>query len=252
MKLQVDSRGIGESKIFSLVGELLTNSPYAVEKVALDVGDYCILNDAGDPCVLVERKTHADMATSLQSKNHMKEQVYRIRAFHAKHPNAAVFIVYEGCMGANWYDKTTGSLPNKNVDMFLTCVACRDGVTVHHTVNETHTANWLVAMMKKETKGELRATKEEPNGEVGYLQTLALSKTGNCTSKNQWTRMLMAIDGVSAERAVAITKAYPTCSELVRSLKREHDATKEALENIQIKKRRLGPSVAKAIVDALQ
>ena len=147
----------------------------------------------------------------------------------------------------------TGSLPNRNADMFLTCVSSRDGIIVHHTVNEAHTAGWLVAMMKKEEKGELRSNINSPaNEETGYLQTLALAKSGNCTMKNQWTRMLMSIDGISAERAIAITQAYPTCSELVRSIKREAETTRESLENIQVKKRRLGPSVAKSIINALQ
>lgn len=243
---------MGESKIFALASELLKESPFTVERTTLDVGDYRILDDNGTPCVVVERKTHADMAGSLQSKNHMKEQVYRLRAFRVQFPAAVVFIVYEGPMSMQWYEKKIGSMPNRNIDMFLTCVTCRDGVAIHHTVSEEHTANWLIAMMRKEHKGELRSKGGEGDTprETDYLKTLALSKTGNCTTKNQYVRMLMAIDGVSAERATCVAGAYATCTTLVRALETDASATEEALANLPVKKRRLGPSVAKAIVSA--
>ena len=109
MKLLVDTRGTGEDKVFETAKLLLADTGYTVEKKALDVGDYHILNKDGELCVVVERKSHGDMATSLQSKNHMKEQVYRLRALAAQSTATIVFIVYEGPMSLLWYDGKTGA-----------------------------------------------------------------------------------------------------------------------------------------------
>ena len=138
-------------------------------------------------------------------------------------------------------------VPNKNIDMFLTCVTARDGVNIHHTVNHAHTAGWLVAMMRKEAKGELRGQMTDKEAQTGYLQTLSTNKLKNAGTHNQFTRMLMAIDGVSAERANGIVEKYPTCSDLVAALGKNKKDFENDVANIQIKKRRLGPSVAKNV-----
>ena len=246
MKWVVDSRGKGESEIYKLLVEHARDG-IEVERRAMDVGDYQLINDDGEVCVVVERKTHSDLAQSLKVKQHMKEQMVRLRAFKAQNPQAAVFLVYEGGVSGGWFKQSTHGFPNLSGDMYVTVAASREGVCTHSTGSKEHTAAWLVRMALKEAKGELRGDGSGPT-EAEVLRTLATSKAGNLTSSNQWARMLMAINGISAERALAIAERYPSCRALVEDLENNPADT---ISNLTVKRRRLGPAAARNVISAI-
>jgi ERCC4-type nuclease len=246
IKVLVDSRGQGESEVFELLSAPgFTTVP--VERACLDVGDYAIVDGSGRTVVLVERKSHQDMAGSLRTNNHLKEQICRLKAFQSQNPEAVTFILYEGCMGKTWYQSTNGGIPNSSIDMMLTCICSREGLGLHHTVSLEHTAAWISSLARKEAKGQLRA----PSGtrgavsEAGYIRTLAMSKTANTRATSPWTRVLMSVDGMSAVRAIAVVHAFPTCASLAKRLR--DDGGVEAVANIQVKRQRLGPAIAKRL-----
>ena len=252
MIIKVDIRGTGEDAIFSLLNQC-NASDYTIEKANLDVGDYHILRHDGTLAVVVERKSHNDLAGSLTTNNHIKEQVHRLKAIKAQKPRVVVFLLYEGILDSKWVSGKSGSLPNANACMFLTTATTREGLCVHYTVSREHTAKWLYAMAKKEEKGQLRApivvegsaSPTAPHHD-DYLQTLALTKQGNRKFENQWVRLLMSIDSVSLDRARAIAEEYPNCAKLVERVL--EDGAEDVIANIQVKKRKLGPALAKSIV----
>ena len=115
MIIRVDSRGIGENEIYQSMVANNSTLNYTIERVPLDVGDYHILNDDGSLAVVIERKSHSDLASSIQTNNHMKEQIFRLRALKAQQPNVVVFLLYEGVLDKEWTNRSTGSMPNANV-----------------------------------------------------------------------------------------------------------------------------------------
>jgi ERCC4-type nuclease len=250
MIIRIDSRGSGEHEIYLALQSLAASSSYKIEHVPLDIGDYHILNDDETLAVVIERKSHSDLAGSLQSNHHMKEQLYRLQALKEQQPNVAVFLLYEGALTKDWINAKTGSIPNANIDMFLTVTACRDGVHVHYTANRDHSSKWIYALAKKEEKGQLRLSeksKDSENKGSNYLSTLALTKQGNRKGENQWIRVLMSIDSISLDRAKAIAEKYPTCASLVKRVRDEEKTIEKELSELPVKKRKLGPALAKSL-----
>ena len=242
MLIKTDSRGSGECLIFNELISLNTNK-YTITQETLAVGDYHICKDNGEIVVVIERKTHSDLAGSICTNNHIKEQIQRLKALREQIPGVCIFLLYEGVMTADWIDKKSGCLPNTHACMFLSTVASREGICVHYTTSRTHTARWIYALSKKEEKGELRGTSVRDDGD--YLKTLALTKQGNRKSENQYTRLLMSIDSVSIDRARALESKYPTCAALV---KRVGESGAEAeISEIMVKKRRIGSTLANSI-----
>lgn len=243
----VDSRGQGEAQVFDLLcaAEGLAAD---VERAHLEVGDYAIVDDSGETVVLIERKSHQDMAGSLRTNSHLKEQICRLKAFQARNTAAATFILYEGCMGKSWPDATSAGIPHSTIDTMLTCICSREGLCLHHTVSLEHTARWIAALVKKEAKGELRPAGGRARGEVSetqYMRTMSMSKTANTRAASPWVRVLMAVDGMSAPRAVAVAQAYPSCARLAKRLR--EDGGVGAVADIQVKRQRLGPAIAKRL-----
>lgn len=83
--------------------------------------------------------------------------------------------------------------------------------------------------------------------ERSYVGTLKTTKTANLRIVSQWTRVLMSLDGFGSDKALAVSKAYPTCTALVKRL-REPDG-KKALENLDVKRTRLGPKATERLYD---
>ena len=253
MEIRCDSRGKGEDEIFQALRSHATDE-LSVSKRALDVGDFHVVRaDTGEVACVVERKTHSDLASSLKVNQHMKEQVIRLRAFKAQHPRCAVFLLYEGGVSAAWFRQSTQGFPNLSGDMYVTVAATREGLCTHSTGSREHTAAWLVRMARKELKGELRPAEGAPADvtEADVLRTLSTSKAGNLVQGNQWARMLMSVNSISADRALAIAAAYPSCAALVKAIDAAPEETQGALANLTVKKRRIGPAAAKLVVSAV-
>ena len=260
MKIRVDSRGKGENEVFDL---LSSNAEWhgnaTVELAHLDIGDYLIERADGSPAICVERKTHADLAQSIKTNHHIQEQVNRMKLFRSSNPGCVLYIVYEGTIDRKWREASTGGIPNANVDMYLTCRGTRDNIHVHCTASHEHTARWIGAMAKKEGKGEL--TYRAPDGlaasaaqpqsapvtESAYIRSLGASKSANLRATSQWTRVLLSIDGVGADKAIAISKAYPTCAKLVKRLR--EDGGKDEIAKLEVKRAKLGNAVAAKLSD---
>ncbi|KAJ1964969.1 Crossover junction endonuclease mus81 [Dipsacomyces acuminosporus] len=74
------------------------------------------------------------------------------------------------------------------------------------------------------------------------------SKSGTLSVGEIYLRMLMALRGISADKALAIGKVHPTPTQLIRALRDELNRAK-ALEDLVVSRtqRRLGPTMAKRV-----
>jgi len=192
MEIHVDSRGSGEATVYDLLCASQERHGAVVKRCALDVGDYLILDSDGKPAVCVERKTHADMAGSLRTNHHVQEQVCRLKALRATHRDLSVFIVYEGTISKNWHEGSNGGISNMNADMYLTCLASRDGLLVHSTSGPEHTARWLEGMILKERKGTLRCRD-------GRGAPVALAQC-NAAQRTRYTKGVLGVSGGACRR----------------------------------------------------
>lgn len=243
--LCVDKRGRGEGEVYEAI-------TFANKTLGdLPVGDYQFMDrSTNEVFMIVERKTHMDLAASIKSK-HMQEQLARMNETKSTHPQVIICLLLEGPIGSDWFLKATDGFPNTNLEMFLTSIALRGDIVVQYTASIRHTASWLSRMGKRIQEGKLRQRgSQDPQRLAGAHISSLVSRADTRTKNNQWARLLACIDGVSGEKALEIAKEFPSPFELVMYCKEvgRKQAVKRA-SDITIRKRRIGPTLAQRIVD---
>jgi ERCC4-type nuclease len=196
---------------------------------ALDLGDVAFLDASGATRLILERKTNADLAASIQD-GRWAEQKTRILS---NRNGAHVVYVIEGPSCADHDPR------------WITCVLSAqlfDGFAVISSPNLKGTFEVVAKLWAKMT---------DPDGEWGVppapvpISCLpvgrAKKKSDNYTPLEIWTSQLACIPRVSLEMAAKIVEVYPTLSDL------QERATVADLAAIPIKKRKVGPKVAQAI-----
>lgn len=243
VRICVDKRGKGESEVF----DSITHNRKAY--VDLPVGDYHFVDDATDEIVMiVERKTHADLACSIKSR-HMMEQLTRMNATKQEYPDVAVVLLFEGSIASDWIDRSTSGLPNTSLETFLTSLSLKGQINVQYTASIRHTASWCTRMAKRMEEGKFTLNASGNQRSPGAHISNLVSRADSRTKHNQWARLLCCVDGVSGEKALEIAKVFPTPFHLVMycSDTSSIDAVKR-ISDIKIRSRRIGPSLAKKIV----
>lgn len=239
----VDRRGKGESDVF----DLLTHPSKTYSD--LPVGDYHFVNhDTHEIIMIVERKTHSDLACSIKSR-HMMEQLSRMNSTKETHPHIRMVLLLEGTIGSDWIDNTTSGIPNSSLETFLTSINLQGRIHVQYTATLRHTASWCTRMAKRIEAGKFTAHTDSRSGSAGASLSNLVSRADTRTKHNQWARLLCSIDGVSGEKALALVKVYPSPSHLFMFCR--DVPKKEAINrmsDIKVRNRRLGPALAQKIV----
>lgn len=221
----------------------------------LDVGDFHIVSKSGadgvdgadgadEPPVVLgiwERKTYADLASSLSDKRYL-EQKHRMIATPCLYRG---YILEGQCPKGTYHGLQPGAIDSIRIGLL-----CRDDFKVLSSDGLAHTVTILEKLVKK--LPEYVSTSRD-NGEQ-YRNALVDSsvsgvKKENLTPEMCYLSQLVQIPQVSYGSARVIQGRYPNMASLVTAITTDRDQAISCLSNLKVSDRRLGPSVANKVCD---
>ncbi len=233
MKLIIDNR---EKSIIPL----FTGIEY--ETANLDLGDFQIVNPEGEIVLIVERKTQADLISSIKDGRHREQ---KLRLLNSNVSNIAYLI--EGKNDIKYFRPTDKS---SEVGSILNTMF-RDKLFVIRTLDMEETVLYIKTLLKKFTKNDFKFENKD------YSSVIKLKKKANLTPENCFIAQLSQIPGVSNTISKCIVEKYPSMSELCKNY--QNIETKECiklLENLTFiqnsgKSRKLGKVLSERIYNYL-
>jgi len=193
MKLIIDNR---EKSIIPLFNEI------EFETENLDLGDFQITNPDGEIVLIIERKTQADLISSIKDGRHREQ---KLRLLNSNVSNIAYLI--EGNNDIKYFKSTDKS---SEVGSILNTMF-RDKLFVIRTLNMKETVLYIKTLLKKFTKNDFKFKNKD------YSSVIKLKKKDNLTPENCYIAQLSQIPGVSNTIAKCIVNKYPTMSELCKN-----------------------------------
>ena len=193
MKLIIDNR---EKSIIPLFLEV------EYETANLDLGDFQILNPEGEIVLIIERKTQADLISSIKDGRHREQ---KLRLLSSNVSNIAYLI--EGKNDIKYFRPTDKS---SEVGSILNTMF-RDKLFVIRTLDMEETVLYIKTLLKKFSKNDFKFENKE------YSSVIKLKKKDNLTPENCFIAQLSQIPGVSNKIARCIVDKYPNMSELCKN-----------------------------------
>jgi len=136
MELVIDER---EAALYSRIVE--TSPTFSFSKRVLTLGDAMILDPQGKELCIIERKSLADLLSSITDGRY-KEQAYRLTHSSGLPPHHIIYCI-EGVLSTLKPDQ------KKRVYGAITSTLFFKGFSVYRTSSVHETADWLCHMMKK-------------------------------------------------------------------------------------------------------
>jgi len=136
MELVIDER---EAALYSRILELAPS--FTFSKRVMTLGDAMILDPQGNELCIIERKSLADLLSSITDGRY-KEQAYRLTHSSGLPPHHIIYCI-EGVLS------TLKSEQKKRVYGAITSTLFFKGFSVYRTSSVHETADWLCHMMKK-------------------------------------------------------------------------------------------------------
>ena len=211
-----------------------------VTRQRLDVGDV-VLTSAEGVSVIVERKTYADWGKSLTDGRYAEQKARMLSALHHGASSedddggeqaatvAAVLYVVEGPI-QGWAGTVGGHMgavsmmTNAQLEAAIVMTSVRDGVPVLRASDAAHTAELVGYLYTKLSEGgafQAPPPHLQADGGPGYAALVKTRKRDNMTTATTWEVMLAQVPGMSATKAAAVAKAYPTLSALATAAERD-------------------------------
>jgi len=223
MLIKLDCR---ETKLLPLCTAYLPE-PSSIKLVSesLPLGDAIICNDEGKELIIIERKSLADLASSIRDGRY-KEQGFRLNQcdMHNHH----IYYVVEGDL--RYYRAFKGG-PDKNALLSaMVSISYYKGFSLYRTNTLEETAEWIVHFTKKlEREGPdvlpYYNGGSDQQSETSYTQVVAKRiKKDNITPENIGEIMLSQIPSVSSAAANAVMAKYGTFTTLIGALSADHKA----------------------------
>lgn len=237
MQLVVDSR---ESRLAE--GLKMLGVPF--QTAGLDVGDFLIQAETGEPLLVVERKSLADFAAS-NADGRYREQRARLMAVRGS--GVAVLYVLEGTWSSGG-DRVYGRTPEKQLQRLVSRLVLRYGMPVIQTEGIQDTARWAKLLLEQLTDD---ATVFVPEGDLATAQVAAMAgmtavlstaKKGNKTPAGTAHAMLSAIPGLGSKKVDALLTTH-SIADLV-------GLSAEQLSQVQVGGKKLGvlgPVIAESL-----
>ena len=218
-----------------------------VRRERLDVCDVSIVTAHGT--LLVERKHVADLCSSL-SDNRYKEQKARQLAAVDLDERVSVLWVVEGpLLGWHALHKPT-DFSNAQMEAAVITTAVRDSIPVLRVPDAASCAEAVLYLHKRLASGELDgAAASQRTRAAGYGNVVHVKKATNKDRFMVWQMMLATTPGISMSKSAAIAALYATPGALVDMLRSRGAASLKELAAVPVGTRKLGPAVAKRIID---
>jgi len=202
MQLVIDSR---ESRLC----DALKTLGVSFQTAGLDVGDFMIQNEAGEPLLVAERKSLADFAAS-NADGRYREQRARLMAVRGS--GVAVVYILEG----SWSDplKMYGRTSEKQLQRLVTRLILRYGMPVLDSRDIQDTARWARLLLEQLTDDPTVFAPESDMATAqiaamsGLTATLSTAKKGNKTAEGTAHAMLSAIPGLGSKRVDALLTTH--------------------------------------------
>ncbi len=219
-------------------GHLTDNgTPYRTEQ--LDVGDFLFMN--GNQCLLViERKTPADMYSSIVSKR-FSEQRERIKKM-----SCLKMYIMEGLPAT-----VTANSPKRDVATFKCVNGALENLALYHNIqilptqDAKCTAIALANILKKLSENSQVHAKQTTD----QLDTMIKKK--DKVMENIFKHQLMLLPNVSERVADVITSQFAHSADMVTTLAKMNGSKSRIkfLSEISVGKKRLGKVLAERIID---
>jgi ERCC4-type nuclease len=221
MLIKLDCR---ESKLLPLItGHLLDQSSITLVSESLPLGDAIICDDDGKELLIIERKSLADLASSIRDGRY-KEQGFRLNQcdIHNHH----IYYLVEGDLR---YYRPFKGMPDKNALLSaMVSISYYKGFSLFRTNTLEETAEWIVHFAQKIEKEGLSVLpyytggSEQISETATYTQVVAKRiKKDNITQANIGAIMLSQIPSVSSTAATAIMAKFNTLAALFSALQED-------------------------------
>jgi len=288
MLIKIDCR---EKELFSKCQLLIDAFPkYKDIKLisqSLPLGDI-IINDGTNDCIIIERKTLADLAASIKDGRY-EEQSYRLNGL--QHHNHNIIYLIEGDMNrfntfkervdkqtlysamvsihyfkgfsvmrsnnieetaviaCNMVYKLVGGLKASKIAFYSNTITVTNNTDTTNNVNNVDNVNNVVLDCNEKTE---ETDNNAIASEKDYCTVVKKNKKENITPNNIGEIMLCQLPGISSASALAILETFKTLPNLIQSIKEDNNC----LNNIYItdangKKRKLSKTVITTILTFL-
>ena len=238
MKLIIDNR---EPK------ELITTLQSRVDNVSLEtleLGDIIIKNDNNETVLIFERKSLADLISSIKDGRY-KEQSFRLS--HSELDNKYIYYIIEGNI-LNFMNKEK-EITKKMLFSSILSLSYKKGFSILHTSGLVETAEFIVRFYDK-IKTEA-CEKPEPTVNAEYSSVIKPSKKSNITTSNINEIMLTQIPGVSLPVAKTLMSKFKTIKELTNALAEDNKCLNAIIIDYEGGKRKISKSVVETLIKFL-
>lgn len=277
MLIKIDTR---ESKLFakceSLISTIIKFKDIQLKSENLPLGDI-IISDGTTDCIIIERKTLADLESSIKDGRY-EEQSYRLNGL--QHHNHNIMYLIEGDLHnfnifKNRMDKQTlysamfsinyfkgfSLMRSNNLDetAFIVCNmvyklvgGLKAGKKAYYT-NETPVPSVtdvpnVVTNDDKETEETITNVNEKD-----YCSVVKKVKKDNITAENIGEIMLCQIPGVSSSTALAIFSKFQTLPNLIKSIQENSECLNDVCTtDANGKSRKISKTTIATIIKFLQ
>ena len=196
MQIKIDVREVELIKV-------ITGIPIIVE--TLPIGDVIFCDDDGTERLIIERKTVADLLSSIKDGRY-DEQSCRLTGHEV--PNHNIYYLVEGPI-------------NKDKQLVFSSIfslGYYKGFSVMRTSSVEETAFFIQNTFQKMTKDPSRAPYKMGDS-VDYVSTIKKVKSDNITPGNINELMLSQIPGISSQTAKVIMEKFHTLHTLIEHVK---------------------------------
>lgn len=237
----------GEDSVFQHLKTRLGEG--LVKRKRLDVGDFEI--NAGGWRVIVERKSIADLVSSLKDGRRREQKARQMAAMSedAEGRTRVVWVV-EGPL-ATWHSSLPiTNFPVSQMEAAVISTNVRDNIPVLRCVDTLSVAETIIYLHKRCVDNEMDCiAASQKAAAAGYGALVHVKKAKNVDKAVAYKMMLATIPGCSMVKAEALFKHFPTMVSLVDE-SRSPGAIK-MISNIEVGSRKIGPVVAKRILEII-
>ena len=232
-----------------LYDRILAKAPEGcqVRRERLDVCDVSIVTAHGT--LLVERKHVADLCSSLSDGRFREQRARQLAAVDRDERVSVAWIVEGPLLGWHALHKPT-DFSNAQMEAAVITTTIRDGLPILRVPDATSCAEAVLYLHKRLAAGDLDgAAATQRARAVGYGDVVHVKKATNKDRCMVWRMMLATTPGVSMSKADAIAALYATPGALVDMLRNRGAASLKELAAVPVGARKLGPAVAKRIIE---
>ena len=240
MKISIDYR---EAKLIPLLTELAksTESKYDIQVIQenLDIGDIKIYDQEENLILILERKSVADLASSITDGRY-NEQSYRLNA-HPIHNHNIIYLI-EGSIESF---KSYSRIDQSAIYSSIFTLQYYKGFCVYNTKNVEQTAKYIYKIASKLCKeknklGFYSGNTEKSDGQSYCDVKPIMTKKSEITPENIGEIMLMQIPGVSATSAKVIMNKFGSILNLIADLQDDNKCLDDLyLTTAKLQKRKI-------------